>query len=159
MEEIWRVVLSQGQDFANYIAPKFCVLMITVYMRIFKGWILIRFISSLAPPQAAKVIRWPRRDRLRGFREEGAVSETEQEDRHVVSVESNAIVPFPQSWQNFSQIATSATEHPLSPAMREFKTNQTSTVLRLHPSLISPSFSLEMEGLVSPVQHSTSPLL
>ncbi|GBN83718.1 hypothetical protein AVEN_237262-1, partial [Araneus ventricosus] len=74
-------------------------------------------------------------------------------------VESNAIVPFPQSWQKFSQIATSATEHPLPPAMREFKTNQNSTVLRLHPSFISPSFSLEMEGLVSPVQHSTSPLL
>ncbi|GBN28056.1 hypothetical protein AVEN_187245-1 [Araneus ventricosus] len=73
-------------------------------------------------------------------------------------IDSNAIVPFPQSWPTFSQIVTSVTEHPLPPAMREFKTNQASTV---HPasSSISPSFSLEMEGLVSPVQHSTSPPL
>ncbi|GBM00498.1 hypothetical protein AVEN_111729-1 [Araneus ventricosus] len=49
----------------------------------------------------------------------------------VFSVESNAIFPFPQSWPTFSQIATSVTEYPLPPAMREFKTNQTSTA---HPA-------------------------
>ncbi|GBM66051.1 hypothetical protein AVEN_181128-1 [Araneus ventricosus] len=57
----------------------------------------------------------------------------------LLSVESNAIVPFPQSWPTFSQIAISVTEHPLPPAMREFKTNQTSTVhpasSSLHPFL------------------------
>ncbi|GBM76753.1 hypothetical protein AVEN_86326-1 [Araneus ventricosus] len=57
----------------------------------------------------------------------------------IFSVESNAIVPFPQSWPTFSQIAASVTEHPLPPAMREFKSNQTSTVhpasSSLHPFL------------------------
>ncbi|GBN49364.1 hypothetical protein AVEN_214087-1, partial [Araneus ventricosus] len=47
--------------------------------------------------------------------------------------------PFPQSWPTFSQIATSVTEHPLPPAMRQFKTNQTSTnhsaSSSLHPFL------------------------
>ncbi|GBL72089.1 hypothetical protein AVEN_115099-1 [Araneus ventricosus] len=53
------------------------------------------------------------------------------------------------------KIATSVTEHSLPPAMKEFKTSQTSTV---HPASSSHHpFSFEMEGLVSPVQHSTSP--
>ncbi|GBN75826.1 hypothetical protein AVEN_248470-1 [Araneus ventricosus] len=69
----------------------------------------------------------------------------------VISIESNAIVPFPQSWPTFSQIATSVTEHPLPPAMREFKTNQTSTI-----HLASSSFSLEMEGLFSTFNFASS---
>ncbi|GBO13333.1 hypothetical protein AVEN_232526-1 [Araneus ventricosus] len=72
----------------------------------------------------------------------------------IFTVESNAIVPFPQSWPTFSQITTSVTEHPLPPAMREYKTRQTSTV-----QSASSAFSSEMESLVSPVQHSTSPPL
>ncbi|GBN16235.1 hypothetical protein AVEN_212588-1 [Araneus ventricosus] len=43
---------------------------------------------------------------------------------------SNAFDPFPKSWPIFPQISTSVTKHPLLPAMREFKTSQTSTV---HP--------------------------
>ncbi|GBN74665.1 hypothetical protein AVEN_50224-1 [Araneus ventricosus] len=71
------------------------------------------------------------------------------------------LTPNPKFSANFSQIATSVTEYPLPPAMREFKTSQISTV---HPTS-SPlpqyhhPFSLKMEGLVSPVQYSTSPSL
>ncbi|GBN33864.1 hypothetical protein AVEN_58106-1 [Araneus ventricosus] len=75
----------------------------------------------------------------------------------VFSFESNAIVPIPHSWPTFSQIATSVTDHPLPPAMREFKTNQTSTV---HPASSSlRPFLWRWKSLVSPIQHSTSPPL
>ncbi|GBL85877.1 hypothetical protein AVEN_63198-1 [Araneus ventricosus] len=64
--------------------------------------------------------------------------------RIIFTVELNAIVPFPQSCSTFSQIATSVTEHPLPPAVREFKTNQTSTV---HPASSSlPHLSILFFG-------------
>ncbi|GBO29927.1 hypothetical protein AVEN_25033-1, partial [Araneus ventricosus] len=76
----------------------------------------------------------------------------------LLSVEYNAFVAFPQSWPTFSQIATSVTEHP-PPAMREFKTNQTSTVQpassSLHPFLwrwkVSfHEFNIQLRLLFSP---------
>ncbi|GBL98106.1 hypothetical protein AVEN_84602-1 [Araneus ventricosus] len=55
----------------------------------------------------------------------------------VFSIESNTIVPFPQSWPTFSQIATSVTERPLPPTMREFKpTKLQLSILRLHLSIL-----------------------
>ncbi|GBL96742.1 hypothetical protein AVEN_111871-1 [Araneus ventricosus] len=104
----------------------------------------------------------------------------------VFLVESNAIIPFPQSWTTFLQTATSVTEHPLPPSMREFKTNQTSTVhpasSSLHPFLwrwkasfhqfnvqlrllFSPSSPNEprtalvvLSGLSSKIHHQLTPL-
>ncbi|GBL83345.1 hypothetical protein AVEN_110659-1 [Araneus ventricosus] len=52
----------------------------------------------------------------------------------LLSVECNASDPIPKSRPAFSQIATSVTEHHLPPAMREFKTSQSSTV---HPASTS----------------------
>ncbi|GBN35071.1 hypothetical protein AVEN_269614-1 [Araneus ventricosus] len=73
----------------------------------------------------------------------------------VFSFESNAIVPIPHSWPTFSQVATSV--HPLPPAMREFKTNQTSTVhpasSSLHPFLWRWKVSFHQFNFASSSAH------
>ncbi|GBO11893.1 hypothetical protein AVEN_221424-1 [Araneus ventricosus] len=62
----------------------------------------------------------------------------------LLSVEFNTFDPIPKSRPAFSQIATSVTEHPLPPVMREFKTSQTSTV---HPASSSlPHLSILFFG-------------
>ncbi|GBM33305.1 hypothetical protein AVEN_101634-1 [Araneus ventricosus] len=61
--------------------------------------------------------------------------------------------------QHFHKSSTSVTEHPLRPAMREFKTNQLQlSVLRLHLSSSHHPFLWRWK-VVSSVQHSTSPPL
>ncbi|GBM91294.1 hypothetical protein AVEN_106211-1 [Araneus ventricosus] len=81
----------------------------------------------------------------------------------LLSAECNAFDPIPKSRPAFSQIANSVKEHPLPPAMREFKTSQTSTV---HPASSSlphlailflwrwklslPQFNIQLRLLVNP---------
>ncbi|GBM45695.1 hypothetical protein AVEN_14140-1 [Araneus ventricosus] len=71
-------------------------------------------------------------------------------ESYLDNIECNACDLIPKFRPAFSQIATSVTEHLLPPAMREFKTNRTSTVLYVFISSSSHHLvSLEMEGLVS----------
>ncbi|GBM34668.1 hypothetical protein AVEN_69391-1, partial [Araneus ventricosus] len=76
----------------------------------------------------------------------------------LLSVECNAGDPIPKFRPAFSEIATSVTEHPCNEGISKQSNFKCPSYVFI-TSLSHHLFSLDMEGIVSPVQYPTSPPL